>query len=148
VDDPTEVDRTAPTLAHAEIDIRAPRGFAWKLFTDVSAWPIWQPDIAYAVLEQPLAPGVPFRWRTHEVPITSTVYAIDEPSRILWGGAVGDVIAIHEWTFADSPDGVLVTTTESLSGRSASIDPATSQLLLEHYLAIWLQSLKTVAESP
>lgn len=79
--------------------------------------------------------------------ITSTVYAVDEGSRILWGGSTGDITGIHEWTFTDTPNGVEVTTTESFSGPAVTADPATMQTLLDQSLTSWLEQLKTTAES-
>ena len=44
----TDVTRTAPSFACAEIEIYAPRRFVWNLHTDVNVWPRWQPDIRFA----------------------------------------------------------------------------------------------------
>ena len=45
---PTAVDRSAPVIAHHEIDIQAPLETIWQLHTDVNAWPTWQADITAA----------------------------------------------------------------------------------------------------
>jgi uncharacterized membrane protein len=78
-----------PRLANHRISIKAPRELVWKLHTDISAWPTWQTDIKEAVLEGKLEAGNSFRWTTFGMTITSTVYALEAGSRILWGGKCG-----------------------------------------------------------
>jgi hypothetical protein len=144
----TDVNRTALTLATVEIDIAATRPSVWNLHTYVNAWSVWQPDMRYAVLEHPLAPGVSFRWSCHEREITSMVCAVEEGLRIVWSNNTSKhETGNHEWTFSDIATGVRVTTTESLVSPSLSADPTGWQTVLERYLTFWLRRLKTVAES-
>jgi uncharacterized protein YndB with AHSA1/START domain len=143
---PTEVDQNAPVIANLHIDIDAPRDTVWRLHTDVNAWPSWQTDITEARLDQPLAEGASFDWSTYGMAITSTVYALDEGSRILWGGEGNGITGIHEWTFTDVPTGVWVTTTESFAGGPFEADTATMQGLLDQSLQSWLERLKAMAE--
>ena len=124
---PTDVDRTAPVLTDLAIDINAPRDRVWKLHTDVNAWPTWQPDINDAAADEPLKPSASFNWSTYGMDITSTVYATDEGSRILWGGTASGITGIHEWTFTDRPSGVHVTTTESFAGEPVAGDAVNMQ---------------------
>ena len=142
----TDVTRTAPSFGCAEIEIYAPRRFVWNLHTDVNVWPRWQPDIRFAVIEQPMAPGVAFRWQTHGMAITSTVDAVDHGIRVRWRSRSGQTTGIHEWTFTDTSTGVHVATTESITGPAVSDDPAGSQALVEQSLTFWLRTLKAVAE--
>ena len=100
---PVDVDRSATVLTELAIDIDAPREVLWRLHTEINAWPKWQHDISDARLEEPLARGASFHWAIHGMGITSTVYAIDEGSRILWGGDANGITGIHEWTFTDTP---------------------------------------------
>jgi len=146
---PVDVDRTAPVLTELAIDIDAPREVVWKLHTDINAWPKWQRDISDGRLEEPLARGASFHWAIHGMDITSTVYAIDEGSRILWGGYVNGTSGIHEWTFTDTPSGVRVTTAESQSfaGDPVAADVTKMQALLDQALQSWLQQLKAAAET-
>ena len=80
--------------------------------------------------------------------ITSTIYAIDEGSRILWGGDANGITGIHEWTFTDTPTGVRVTTAESQSffGDPVAADRTKMQARLDQALQSWLQQLKAAAE--
>jgi uncharacterized protein YndB with AHSA1/START domain len=146
---PVDVDRTAPVLTELAIDIDAPREVVWKLHTEITAWPKWQHDISDARLDEPLARGASFHWAIHGMDITSTVYAIDEGSRILWGGDVNGITGIHEWTFTDTPSGVRLTTAESQSfaGDPVAADVTKMQALLDQALQSWLQQLKAAAET-
>jgi hypothetical protein len=87
----------------------------------------WQTDITEARLDQPLAEGASFDWSTYGMVITSTVYALDEGFRILWGGQGNGITGIHEWTFTEVPNGVRVTTAESFTGGPVEADTATMQ---------------------
>ena len=42
---PIDVDRSAPVLAHHEVEIRAPLEKVWQLHIDVNSWPSWQEAI-------------------------------------------------------------------------------------------------------
>ena len=119
----------------------------WRLHCDVNAWPTWQSDIEEASLDQDLTPGASFSWSTYGMAITSTVYDVQQGTRILWGGDANGITGIHEWTFADSPTGVRVTTTESFAGAPVEADVSNMQALLDQSLTAWLQQLKTAAEA-
>jgi hypothetical protein len=144
---PSFVDRTAPVVADREIEINAPRDVVWQLHADVNAWPSWQTDISDATLERPLGPGVEFHWTTGGMTIGSRVYSVHAGSDILWGGTTDGITAIHEWSFTDTPRGVRVATSESLSGASVEADAAGVQALLEQSLTSWLEHMKAAAET-
>ena len=74
--------------------------------------------------------------------ITSTVYEMQQGTRILWGGDANGITGIHEWTFTDSPTGVHVTTTESFAGAPVEADVSDMQMLLDQSLVAWLEQLK------
>ena len=144
---PTGIDRAAPVVAHHEIDIAAPADLVWRLHADVDAWPTWQAEITEAHAGDALAAGTSFRWTSHGLAVTSTVYALDEGRRVLWGGTAGGITGVHEWTFAATPGGVRVTTTESFAGAPVEADVAGMQGQLDASLVAWLGHLKAVAES-
>jgi uncharacterized protein YndB with AHSA1/START domain len=144
---PTDVDRTAPVLALHEIDIEAPLDTVWKLHVDVNAWPSWQTDITDARIDGRLEPGVSFDWTSYGFSVTSTVYEMTEPTRVLWGGTSGGISGVHEWLFEETPGIVHVTTTESFAGEPVEADASGMQTLLDASLVAWLGHLKTAAES-
>jgi uncharacterized membrane protein len=144
---PTDVDRAAPVIAVHEIEIEAPLDTVWRLHADVNTWPTWQTDITDAHIDGALEPGVSFDWTSYGFSVTSTVSAVSEGTRVLWGGTSGGITGIHEWVFSDTPDGVQVTTTESFAGEPVEADAQGMQTLLDASLAAWLAHLKTAAES-
>ena len=146
---PTGIDRDAPVIAHHQIDINAPLETVWRLHTDVNGWPAWQTDITAARLDDgPFEPGNSFTWTSYGVfTVTSTIYAVDERARTLWGGAAQGVMGTHEWVFTQTPTGVHVATHESFSGQPVEADITGMQKTLDKSLTDWLGHLKATAES-
>jgi uncharacterized protein YndB with AHSA1/START domain len=144
---PTVIDRTAPVLAHHEIDIAAPLTTVWQLHTDVNAWRTWHADIIDAHLDGTFDVGASFNWTSYSFHATSTIYAIAERARILWGGRADGITGIHEWTFVETPGGVHVTTCESSAGEPVQADVSDMQSRLDASLVAWLNHLKAEAES-
>jgi hypothetical protein len=147
VDIPTSVDHNAPVLAHHEIDINAPVSHVWALLQDVNAWPTWQSDITAAQLEGAFAPGGSFTWTSFGFTVTSTVYAMQDQSRVLWGGTSDGITGVHEWVFTATPIGTNAATTESFAGAPVEADVAGMQRALDGSLVSWLNHLKNAAEA-
>ena len=144
---PTDIDRSTPVLAHHEIDIEAPLGVVWRLHADVNAWPTWHSDITTTHLVGPFEPGSSFDWTSYGFSVTSTIYAVDDRSRVLWGGTASGITGVHEWAFEETSSGTHVTTNESFAGEPVEADPATMQTQLDASLVAWLAHLKQAAES-
>jgi hypothetical protein len=144
---PSEIDGAAPVLAHHEIEITAPLDEVWQLHVDVNAWTSWQKDITAASIEGAFEVGNSFRWSSYGLEVTSTIYAITDHARVLWGGTGAGITGIHEWRFAETPDGVRVTTDESFAGQPVEADATTMQSMLDASLVSWLDHLKKAAES-
>jgi hypothetical protein len=79
--------------------------------------------------------------------VVSTIYAVADRSRVLWGGTSGGITGVHEWVFTGTPTGVHVTTEESFAGRPVETDIARMQSALDSSLSSWLGHLKAVAEA-
>ena len=124
-------DRNAPVLAHHEIDISAPVSRVWALHQDVNAWPTWQSDITAAQLKGAFAPGESFTWTSFGFTVTSTVYPVQDQSRVLWGGTGDGITGVHEWVFTATPGGTHVETTESFAGAPVEADVAGMQRVLD-----------------
>lgn len=144
---PTGIDGDAPVLARHEIDIRAPLETVWQLHTNVNAWPSWQTDISAAQLDGEFESGASFAWTSSGLSITSTIYDVTDRSRTLWGGTAEGITGIHEWTFRDMTQGVLVSTNESFAGAPVERDPSPMQSILDTSLVSWLLRLKATAEA-
>jgi hypothetical protein len=143
---PTDVDRSAPVVAHHEIDIEAPVERVWGLHTDVASWPKWQQGITEARIAGGFEPGRSFDWTSYGFPVTSTIYEVEDRTRSLWGGTAQGITGVHEWLFTETPGGVHVETNESFAGEPVEADIATMQSLLDGSLAAWLGHLKSTAE--
>ncbi|MFB4317768.1 MFS transporter [Actinomadura sp. 21ATH] len=142
------IDETAPVIVRLSTTIDAPLERVWALHTGIDAWPAWNGDIDSAVSDGPVEPGGSFRWTTHGLDITSTVYEVVPGERIVWGGPAGGIDGVHVWTFAADGDRVTVRTEESWAG--APVDAAAEQLgqALRQSLESWLAALKDRAEQP
>jgi uncharacterized protein YndB with AHSA1/START domain len=143
----TGIDTSAAVVARHSITIDAPLRRVWDLHIDVSGWTSWQTDITAASAEGPLVPGSVFRWTTFGMEIGSTVYAVEEPYRILWGGPAHGIDGIHQWTFTEKDGMVHVHTEESWDGEPIRADVQGMGAALDASLTAWLERLKRAAES-
>jgi uncharacterized protein YndB with AHSA1/START domain len=143
----TGIDTSAPVVARHSITIDAPLRRVWDLHTDVSGWTSWQDDITAASADGPLVPGSVFRWTTFGMEIASTVHAVEEPYRILWGGPAHGIEGIHQWTFTEVDGMVLVRTEESWDGDPIRADAEGMAAALDASLTAWLERLKKTAEN-
>lgn len=144
---PTDVDRSAPVIAHHEIDIAASLDTVWQLHVNVTEWPTWLLEVTAAQLEGAFVPGNTFTWTSYGFTVTSTIYDVANNSRTLWGGEAQGIMGTHEWSFAQTAEGVHVTTTESFAGDAVGADPVMFQGLLDSSLTAWLNRLKEKAEA-
>jgi Polyketide cyclase / dehydrase and lipid transport len=143
---PTDVDKSAPVLAHHEVEIRAPLDTVWQLHIDVNNWPSWQEAITEAHIDGPFEPGNSFDWSSYGFGVTSQIYEVSDQDRTLWGGTAGGITGVHEWLFAETGGGVRVTTNESFAGDPVTADAAGMQGQLDASLVAWLDYLRSAAE--
>jgi Polyketide cyclase / dehydrase and lipid transport len=143
---PTGIETDAPVLARHGIDISAPLDTVWQLNTDVNGWPSWQTEITAARLDAPFEPGASFTWTSYGFTVTSTIYAVTQHARTLWGGTAQGITGTHEWVYDQTPTGVHVITQESFSGEPVAADATGMQSALDRSLTAWLRHLKVAAE--
>jgi hypothetical protein len=123
----------------------------WALHLAVGAWPTWQSDITAAEVHGAFAPGGSFTWTSFGF-VTSTVHAVQDEARTLWGGTgdwgghAGGIpgnsrMAVHRDSERDpwGDQGVV----RRWSGRA---DVAGMKKLLDGSLVSWLNHLKAAAE--
>jgi uncharacterized protein YndB with AHSA1/START domain len=144
---PTTIDDSATVVVRREIRIEAPVDLVWRLHADVQGWPSWHADVDSVQAAGPLTPGASFRWSTHGLEVTSTVYAVDAPRRVLWGGPAQGITGIHEWTFTPDGDATIVRTAESWEGEPVRADAENLRAALDASLGAWLELLRTKAEA-
>jgi hypothetical protein len=129
--DPTEIDRSAPVLAHQEIQIEPPLERVWELHTDVASWPKWQKEMTEARIDGAFEPGTSFDWTSYSFRVTSTIYGVKDRSRSLCGGTAEGITGIHAWLLTESPSGVLVDTNDRWPvSLSKPTPPRCSQCLM------------------
>lgn len=143
---PVGIDPQAPVRARHEIDINAPLDTVWRLHADVNKWPAWNLAITAARLDGPFEPGGSFEWTSYGFTVVSTIYAVAEPTRVLWGGTASGITGIHEWVLTPAPAGTHVTTQESFAGEPVAADVTGMQTALDSSLTTWLSHLKAAAE--
>ena len=144
---PNDIDRSAPVISRETIDVAAPLATAWALHCDVNAWTTWNSDITEARIVGHFAVGNSFNWTSHDFPVTSTIYAVEDHRRILWGGPASGITGIHEWVFEETANGVTITTTESFGGDPVDASVASMQAMLDGSLKSWLSQIKRAAEN-
>lgn len=141
-----DIYRDALVITRDEIRIQAPPERVWELFTNITAWPEWQPEITSARLDEPLAVNTTFHWSAAGMDIASTVAELIPGQRIVWSGLFKGIMAVHVWTFTAVEGGTLVQTAESWDGASVRPQAKTLQTVLDRSLRVWLEALKNEAE--
>ncbi len=81
-----EVDRDAPVVAQASIEIVAEPDIVWSAVADFESWPAWNPDVKTMSLDGPLIEGTTFRWKAGPGTITSTLRCVERPAELGWTG--------------------------------------------------------------
>jgi hypothetical protein len=79
--------------------------------------------------------------------VISTIYAVADRARVLWGGTAGGITGVHEWVFTQTPTGAHVATNESFAGEPVEADTTGMQAALDSSLTAWLAHLKAAAEA-
>ncbi len=140
------IDPNAPVRAEHRITIHASVDTVWSLLIRVVAWPSWNPAVTLVRVDEPLKPGVTFRWKSGGASIVSTVQKMEAPRFIGWTGKALGTRAVHLWRLDSTPAGVIVTTEESFDGWLVRLLKGTMQKALDAALLDTLAKLKAAAE--
>lgn len=139
------INQHAPVQTTVRITIKASPAVVWRVLSDISHWPVWQPDIQTTMIAIPAAAGVPFVWTTSGGTIHSQVVLYEPEHRLSWIGHMLIFRAIHVWELASLANGeTSVTTTESLSGWPIGWFYSSNEL--QEADQRWLVALKWEAE--
>lgn len=111
-----DINREAPVIAAAVIDVSAPPESVWRFLVDVENWPTWNPDIKAVRIEGPLAEGSRFRWKAGPGWITSTIRKVEPPHVLGWTGTTFSIKAVHVYRLTPIDGGTRVHTDESWEG--------------------------------
>lgn len=142
----TDINREAPVVAEADIEIDARPEQVWQALVDVERWPQWNPGVKSVSLDGPLVETATFRWKAGMSTITSTVVRLDSPYLIAWTGKTLGIRAFHVWRLEPIDVRTLVRTEESYEGPVARILRRPLQKILERTLADGVRHLKAEAE--
>ena len=141
-----QIQDDAPVKAELQSVVKAPIETVWNVFSDVEAWPTWNPDARGAHFEGPFVAGTAFSYGTrtqHHLTLAEVV----PPNRVSFYGTYLGYIGITVWEFlALSPRETRVRVRESSDGLMISIFYGSRQL--EEHLQGWLTRLKVEAERP
>lgn len=141
-----DINRKAPVVAVAELDIDAPRERVWEVLADIRGWPDWNPSVTRVILLDEFAPQSEFHWRFDGVGIVSVLQEVDAPKRLLWSGRSPGIRAIRLWSLEEREGGTRVKTEESFSGFLAWLLSRPLGRLLQQGLNKWLLYLKEECE--
>lgn len=141
-----EIDRNAPAVSHAEIEVAAPPEIVWAVLTDIDNWPSWNPDVKEASLAGSLVPGVEFRWKAGPGTITSTIQSVEPPKVIAWTGKTLGIKAMHVYRLEPHGDATIVKSDESWDGLIVRLFRGAMTKTLQKSTEGGLEHLKAEAE--
>jgi len=136
----------AAVESQAQVLIQAPVDRIWELLIRVDEWPRWNKAVQSSELQGPFATGSTFVWRSEGFTVTSMLRDIEVPKRLTWTGKAFGTNAVHRWELEETPDGVVVRTSETFDGWLPALMPDTMQRKLDSTLPRWLTALKLAAE--
>jgi uncharacterized protein YndB with AHSA1/START domain len=142
----------AELFAHNEIHIDAPCERVWQHLVEARAWPQWYPNAKDVQLKGgagTLQPEGAFQWTTFGFGVESLVDQFVPHSRLAWYGApVGARPSFyHQWLLVPQGSGCHVVTDEAGIGPDAANLRQTDEGLMHRGHALWLATLKWVAEA-
>jgi hypothetical protein len=141
-----EINKSAPAVANHELIINAQVQNIWDLVTGIERWPSWNSAVKSANLNGTFKVGTTFNWKSGGISIVSTLQVIEPKIKLVWSGKAIGTRAIHVWTFQNTPNGVLVRTSESFEGWLVVLMRKAMQKTLDEALVAWLYELKSQAE--
>lgn len=141
-----DVDRSAPVVASALVEIAAPPDVVFEVIADLERWPAWNPDVKTMTTDGAVAEGTTFRWKAGPGTITSVVRHFERPKQIGWTGKTLGIDAVHVWQFEGDDEKTLATTTESWAGWLPRLLPGPMRKQLQKALDAGLPRLEAEAE--
>jgi uncharacterized protein YndB with AHSA1/START domain len=132
-----------------EVDVPAPPDRVWEILVRVERWPLWHPGVGMAILRADgPAPGARLDWQADGMRIRSTVYEVEEATRLAWSLRSLGAHGAQRWTLESipaengTPPGTRVRLEEWWAGPTARILGRTLQRTLDVARAAWLERLR------
>jgi len=143
-----DVNREAPVVEAAEVDIEAPVEAVWRILADLEKWPAWNGGVSKIRVNGPIEVGTSFEWVGGGFKIVSRLEEVAPPARIGWTGKMLGIRAVHIWEFQAEGPGTRVRTEESFEGWPAALFRTAMRKTLKKTLDQGLAALKAEAERP
>lgn len=126
--------------------VRAPRQRVWQVFSDLTAWPQWNPQCPGSAPREGLSRGARLDlWLKPlglPVMVRAEVVEAEEGQAVAWRGRAWGITTHHRYTFSDKGRDTLVVFRESLSGWPLLLArPFYSPRGLSLQAQAWLQAL-------
>jgi uncharacterized protein YndB with AHSA1/START domain len=141
-----EINKDAPAVARAEIEVAASPEIVWAVLSDIDSWPRWNPEVKSASLAGRLTNGAQFRWKAGPGTITSTIQRVEPPKVIAWTGQTFGIKAIHVYRLEPHGDRTIVKSDESWDGLVVRLLRGPMTKMLQKSIESGLRHLKTEAE--
>ncbi|MDI1256270.1 MAG: SRPBCC family protein [Flavobacterium sp.] len=141
-----QINNAAPVQCTKKIFIAAQPEIVWNILTDIHNWSKWQTDISNVSIENSMAPGTNFKWKTGGAKINSTLHTVLPYKAFGWTGKTIGLLAIHNWKLEQDNDGTLLSVEESMQGLLAIVFKKSFNSNLEKGMLHWLGLLKKECE--
>ncbi|MDQ1293715.1 MAG: hypothetical protein QG608_1596 [Actinomycetota bacterium] len=139
------IDQAAPVCGRAEIEIDAPVGTVWRMFSDMARWPTWSASIHHVRVEHPLRVGSRFLWWNGPVRFLCMLSVVETDQELTWTGIGLGNRAVHRNLFSSTDSGgTRVRSEESLNGVLLPSLYSGTRLCWD--LESWLTELKFAVE--
>lgn len=141
----------SPVFVHNEIRINASPECVWSWLTDAASWPEWYFNAANVELlyqeGRYLEKGSSFKWKTFGNTLKSEIKEYMPYERLAWLATGPGINAYHAWLIIPTPEGCRVITEETQRGWMCRLGKLLFPERMFNYHQIWLESLKTKAET-
>jgi len=141
-----DINREAPVIAKAGIEIHAPVEQVWNLLTDIKKWPQWQSGISTTEIYGKAEKGTTFKWESGGISFESVIHTSDTYQSFGWTGTTYGAQATHNWTFREEEGKTFLVVEESLEGILPALFKESFRNNLETGMAKNLKELKTASE--
>lgn len=140
------IDRGAPVVAHAEVLVPAAPADVFAVVTDIPAWSRIYPEIRDLTINDPVAEGATFRFKTGPGTIEARVVALATPELLLVEGRGMGATSRYVFTLAPTLGGTRLTAAQSMSGLAVRAAKKMLQGIADASLRDWLEAIRATVQ--
>ena len=140
------INQKAPVVQTKEITNDVAPEKVWQVLIDINNWSEWNDRIKKPSLQDDLAVGNQFTWKTNGSRIKSTIHSISPNKMLGWEGKTFGASAIHNWYLEPTETGTKVRVEESMEGWLINLMKKKVNEKLADDMAYWLNQLKKECE--